>query len=124
LNNGDSSALTNIAAIATAYTNIAAGLAEIPVPQEAAATHLALVNALARVGETSTDFSNVDTDPLAAMMALQLYPQDVLDLSNAFTGVAQEFAAEGITLPAGTQGASFVNVVANVETKETAQTQP
>jgi hypothetical protein len=118
--NGNTTTLASISQIATAYTAIATGLAALSVPQEAASTHLALVNALARIGETSTDFSNVDTDPLAAMLALQLYPQDVTDLNTAFQAVAQEFANEGLTFAAGTPGASFVNVTSALHASATA----
>lgn len=114
LNNADPSTLAHIQQIAAAYQDTAAGLAVLPVPQEAAAAHLALVNALARLGETSTDFSHVDTDPLAAMMALQLYPQDVTDMIGAFSTLDQIFANENVSIPAGQPGAGFYSLVSNI----------
>jgi hypothetical protein len=122
--NGDKTALPNIVTIAAAYRNIATGLAALTVPQEAAATHLVLVNALARIGAASSDFSHVDTDPLASMLALEQYPQAVTDMMGAFSDIQKEFTAENISIPAGKAGTDFVNVIPNAKTRAAAKKTP
>lgn len=107
----DPADLTNLAAIAAFYQNVAVGLAALPAPAELAATHLALVNALARTGEEIGDFSRTDTDPLAAMLALETHGQTVLALAQAFTALKSAYQAEGVTLAPGAPGASFVNTM-------------
>lgn len=122
LTNGDQSALTALAELGAYYQETATGLAALTVPTEAATTHLALVNALARTGWEIKDFSRVNSDPLSAMLALEQHPQTVLTLSNAFTAVAQEFSAEGIVLPAGSDGAGFVNLASDLAAQATTTT--
>lgn len=118
--NDDDTALARIASIAGAYRGSAAGLAVLPVPAELAADDLALVNALMRVGEIATDFTRVHTDPLATMLALQQYPQAVLDLGNTFIRIGAIYRNAGITLPKGAPGASFVNMIENIAAKQAA----
>ncbi|MGH7175354.1 MAG: hypothetical protein ACREGR_03280 [Minisyncoccia bacterium] len=120
--NGDSSALANLQVIATSYLDTATGLAAMSVPQEAAAPHLALVNALARMGENVEDFSHVDTDPLRAILALEQYPQSVLALTDAFNGIAAAFTAENVVLARGTPGAEFVNAMAIITANQATST--
>ncbi len=116
LTNSDPSALANLAKISTFYQDVATGLAAIPVPQELATKHLALVNSLARVGWEIGDFSRVNTDPLAAMIALDQHPQTVIDMAREFNDIEQQFASEGVTLPAGSPGAQFVTAGSAVST--------
>jgi hypothetical protein len=118
--NNDASALDNIQKIATAYRASAAGLAVLAVPEELADIHLALVNALARLGGGSGDFARSKTDPIAAMLALKQYPGAVGILAQTFKDIGNMYASEQITLPAGTPGASFVNVSTNVAAKQKA----
>ena len=115
--NNDPVALDNINKIATAYRTTAAGLAVLTVPQELADTHLALVNSLARLGEEISDFARVKTDPIATMITLQQYPNTVNTLAQAFKDIASVYASEQITLPTGTPGARFVNVISNAKLK-------
>jgi len=111
---GDTSALGDISKLATAYRNVAAGLAALPVPQELAGTDLSLINAMARVGEAASDFARLNTDPLATMLALEQYPKAVLAMATAFQSIGSIYASEGVTLASGTPGASFVNVMQDV----------
>ena len=115
--NNDATALVHLGALAKAYRNSAAGLAQLTVPSELAAVDLAIVNSIMRLGEIYNDFSRIDTDPLAAMFALQQYPQTELNAEHAFTTLANAYAAAGIVLRNGTPGASFVNVMANIGTQ-------
>ncbi len=122
-NNDDAAALEHIASIAKAYRDTAAGLAALPVPQELAAADLSLINALARMSGILSDFTRVNADPLATILALNQYPQAVLALSTAFLQVGQTYATEGVTLPANTPGASFVNLISSISTSPKAADQ-
>ncbi len=114
IQNNDDTALTQIAAIAKVYRDSATGLAVLPVPQELAGADLALVNAMMRLSEITTDFSHADTDPLAAMLALGQYAQAATSLGTAFVDIGKAYAAAGVILPAGAPGASFVNVISDI----------
>ena len=116
---GDAAALDAIAAIAKSYSNAAAGLAALSVPQEAAAAHLRLVNAAARLGEIQSDFTKLKTDPLVTMLALNQYPDAAQALGLAFTDIAQVYARANIVLTPGTPGASFVNIIKDLSTPTT-----
>jgi len=116
---GDTSAQGHIQTLAAAYKNIATGLAALPVPPELASADLALINSMARIGAASGDFARVDTDPVATMLALEQYPQTVLDMGQAFQGIAQVYASENVVLTKGTPGASFVNVMSSIASSST-----
>jgi hypothetical protein len=117
--NGDTTALSKLGEIATEYTQIAAGLAALTVPAEAASVDLEIVNATARMGEIINDFSNVSTDPLTAMLSLQQYPQAVETLSQSYTDLANLYASEHIVLAPGTPGAQFVNAATYIASPTT-----
>ncbi|MBU6388354.1 hypothetical protein KGQ72_00525 [Patescibacteria group bacterium] len=116
--NNDATAYPHIISIAKAYRDSAVGLAMLPVPSELAADDLALVNALMRISEITTDFTRTETDPLAAMLALNQYPQTALALGTAFATIGKLYAAAGVVLPAGAPGASFVNLIENVAAEQ------
>ncbi|MFA5744954.1 MAG: hypothetical protein WC887_01940 [Candidatus Paceibacterota bacterium] len=118
--NDDTTALPHIASIAKSYRDSAAGLAALPVPEELSTDDLALINAMARMGEVVTDFARVDTDPLAAMLALKQYPQTVVNLSNSFARINTIYKNADISLSAGTPGAFFVNLIENAAKKQAA----
>lgn len=124
LENDDTTALPRIASIAKAYRDSAAGLAVLPVPQELASVTLALINAMMRTSEIANDFTRVDTDPLVTMLALHQYPQTVASLGEAFIDVGTIYQTTGISLPAGTPGASFVNLIADVAASQQAAQKP
>lgn len=117
----DATALPHIIAIAKGYRDSAFGLSMLPVPEELVASDLALVNAMMRVSQAITDFARVDVDPLATMLALQLYPRTVASLGTAFIDIGKAYAAAGISLPAGVPGASFVNLIADLAREQAAQ---
>ena len=122
--NNDGTAFAHIASIAKSYRDSAAGLAVLPVPQELAADDLTLVNAMMRIGEITADFTRASSDPPAAILALQQYPQAVLTLSSAFTHIGSVYGAADISLPAGAPGASFVNLMNNLEKKQAGNKKP
>ncbi|MFA6414625.1 MAG: thrombospondin type 3 repeat-containing protein [Candidatus Paceibacterota bacterium] len=112
---GDSTAYAQIASIAKAYRDSAAGLSVLPVPKELALDDLALINALMRTSQIATDFTRSGTDPLAAILALQQYPKAAEALAAAFTDIGKVYAAAGVSLPAGAPGASFVNLIEDLD---------
>lgn len=122
--NGNTEALTHIASIAKAYRDSAVGLSVLPVPRELAAHDLALINALMRVSQIATDFTKVNTDVLATMLALQQYPQAVFALGTAFANIGTTYKAAGISLSTDTPGASFVNLIVDVANQQAAAKKP
>lgn len=118
--NNDATASAHLVGIAKAYRDTAAGLAMLPVPRELAAQDLALVNAMMRVSEVISDFARVNIDPLTTMLALQQYVPASQALGKAFTDVGNAYASAGITLPTGTPGASFVNLIADMVARQKA----
>ena len=122
--NNDTEALSSIASIAKAYREGAVGLSVLPVPEELAEEHLALINALMRVSEIASDFTRVNTDVLATILALHQYPQAVSSLGNAFINIGKVYRAAGISLSEGEPGASFVNLIADVVSEQAAAKKP
>jgi len=112
--NNDATAIPHIASIAKAYRDSAVGLAALPIPQELATDILALINAMMRTSEIATDFARVNTDPFATMLALQQYPQTTLALGNAFINIGKIYATVGVSLPTGSPGASFANLISDI----------
>ncbi|MDE1919334.1 MAG: hypothetical protein KGH56_01410 [Patescibacteria group bacterium] len=122
--NNDASAIPYISSIAKAYRETAVGLSALSVPEELAGDDLALINAMMRISGVAADFARVNDDPLVTMLALQQYPQAILDLGNAFIGIGKVYRAAGITLPAGAPGAAFVNLIQNIADEQAAAKKP
>jgi len=114
----DDTAYSHIASIAKAYRDSAVGIAVLPVPAELAADDLILINALMRISGMVNDFARTSTDPLTTILALNQYPQAALSLGTAFINIGKIYADAGISLPDGTPGASFVNVIATVAKRQ------
>lgn len=119
---GDESAYTHIAAISKAYRNASVALSQVAVPREVAAVDLALINALARMGQVTNDFTLVNSDPLATMLALQEYPNAVLALGNSLIALSKVYKDAGIIIPDGSPGAGVINLVADVMAEQKAAT--
>lgn len=124
LENNDVTAFSHIASIAKQYRDSAIGLAVLPVPEELAADDLALINAMMRVSGIASDFTLANTDPLAAILALQQYPRAVTALATAFTHIGKTYTTAGISLPPGTPGASFVNLIEDIANEQQAASKP
>ncbi|MFZ1075662.1 MAG: hypothetical protein WAN50_04790 [Minisyncoccia bacterium] len=120
--NGDATALDSVAKKAKAFRDSAAGLSALPVPKELLSEDLQIINAAARIGEISSDFAEVNTDPLATMLALGQYEGAVSALVRAFSDMDDEYAAEGVTIENGEPGASIVNFEQNLEEASTTAT--
>lgn len=117
---GDVTALPQISSISKMYKDSAVGLAVLPVPKDLAESYLVLVNAMMRIHGITADFARVNDDPLVTILALKQYPQAVLDLANSFIRIGTVYKTASISLPAGTPGASFVNLVSDVAAEQKA----
>jgi hypothetical protein len=71
-----------------------------------------------RMGELDTDFTKANTDPLVAILALQQYQTVATALQKAFVDIGDAYAAAYVSLPSGVPGASFVNMVADIEREQ------
>ena len=120
----DVEALLFISSIAKAYRESAVGLAVLPVPEELAGDDLALINALMRTSQIADDFTKVNDDPLATILALQQYPQAVLALGNAFIHIGMIYKAVNFSLPGGAPGSAFVNLMQNIPASQQAAKKP
>jgi hypothetical protein len=112
---GDASALEPIRKIATAYHNIARGLVALPVPVEVRDAHLTLVNALAAIGNTTSDFGRYDTDPLTTLLAVAQYRAAVKKMINSFVAIDEVYKAANVTFSESEAGESFVGVISNLQ---------
>jgi hypothetical protein len=116
----DATALKNVGLIGAAYVNVSRDAAKASVPDEAAAAHLALVNAMARLGNTINDMATVDDDPIRAMLGLQSYPGDLATFVSALGAMNQVFTGESVTIARDAKGGSFFHLM----TVASAQTAP
>lgn len=118
LENDDTNALAHILSISKAYRDAAVGLSVLSVPAELVSDYLLLINSMMRISQIASDFARVNDDPLAAILALKQYPIAVQSLIQAFVNIGKIYKITGISLPAGTPGAGFVNVIENVAKKQ------
>lgn len=110
---GDAAAYARAAARGQSYRDIAAGLMALPVPSTLVDEHLALVNALERLGTIVGEIAGIPTDPLGGILALRLHEDADRNVDAVFARIRIVYAASGITLNAGTSGARFVAAMKN-----------
>jgi len=116
---GDASAAANIGLISKGYADTAAAITKIPVPSEAAAADLGLVNAMARLSETIADLGSVQSDPIRAMLGLEEYNTDGPAFAGALTAVGQVFSTAGVSIPEGAPGSAILNIFTTAATAST-----
>ncbi len=107
LSKDDAAALAKVRAIATSYTLSAGAYMKVPVPAEAAATHLALANALADTGRALTDMTAFSTDPLQAMVGVGRYPAAAQRVLNGMAALHAVYVSAGVSIEAGEPGYDF-----------------
>lgn len=107
---GDTSELSEVAAIGKAYSGLAPALMQISVPTEAEAAHLEIANAAARLGEDIGDMSAMETDPLRAYLGLSAYQGDAQSLAQGFSDMATVFANDGVTVSPNDSGYTFYDL--------------
>lgn len=115
---GDDTAYGHILSIAKSYRGSAAGLAALPVPKEVAAPDLLLINTLMRMSQLDVDFTKADSDPLIAILALQQYQTVATALGKSFTDIGKIYANSNLALPSGAPGSFFVNMMADIQRKQ------
>lgn len=120
--NGDTTALPHLISIAKMYRDSAVGLAALPVPAELATDAIALINALMRASEITSDFARVNTDPLTAMFALSQYVQIGQSFAATFAGISDIYTATGAVLSDGMPGALFIKIATNIREQQRAVT--
>ncbi len=120
----DTVPLAHIASIAKLYRQTAVGLATLPVPSSIAPYDLSVINALARLSGILSDFTKVDTDPMAAMLAIQQYPNAVQLLGNGLIGINQVYTTSGITFSANDPGSALVNLIPDIAASQAAPQTP
>lgn len=105
------------------YRNIAASLAKIPVPNDLAQEHLAVVNDFAQMADTFPLIDGQEKDPVRALLGLRIVQTDLAELPTMFIKINQYFKQNGIlfdksnpgylwtqvpdTLPAASANSSF-----------------
>lgn len=107
VNKNDASALVEVKRIGAAYTALGSAYLAVPVPQEAAVPHLAIANALARLGGDITDMSMLGSDPLRSYLGLAKYENDASNLQKALVSLHDVYASERVVIPDGTTGVFF-----------------
>lgn len=107
----DTSAFPHLVSIAKMYRESAAGLAALPIPSNLSTLGLALINIMMRESGITSDFARVNTDPLAAMFALDQYIQVNQSIEQIFSSMSDVFTNAGVTLPAGAPGAVFLDTI-------------
>lgn len=120
----DTTALSFIATIAKSYRESAIGLSMLPIPSELKEVNLVLINTLMRMSNITDDFTRVNEDPLTTILAVQQYPQIAIMLGKAFVQIGQIYTDAGIEIPAGTPGASFVNMIKDIVAAKQADQKP
>lgn len=105
--NNDPKALAKIASIASAYKSIAEGMKKVSVPQEAAATHLELMNTAMSLSETIEDMAAFKEDPLRTFLGIEQYLPTGVRLIRALAAMDQIFHQAGISIKQGESGYAF-----------------
>ena len=108
LEKDDAASLAKLKSISGGYAAVAAGLMEVNVPQDAAAAHLGLCNALMRMSVATDDLAALTDDPIRALLGIGGYQQYEAELANAYARMHEVLAAGGAVIPEGTEGYAFM----------------
>ncbi len=117
----DASALTKVAAIGAADTNIGHAMIAMSVPSEAQYAHLEIANALINLGVDFTNMGTMNSDPLRAYLGLSNYQSDAGALTKGFIDMNRIFQADSVTIPQGNSGHEFLNSCSLAESMQTTQ---
>lgn len=94
---GDTSALSELEAVSTAYAGMVADLIALPTPSAFAREHVALVNVLIQARTNARAMSNAFADPLAALVRARRYEQDATALYYALDSIRVLLESRDIT---------------------------
>ncbi len=84
---GDAAAYERVRVRGQSYRNVAAGLMALPVPSTLVDEHIALVNALERLGTLVGEMAGLEVDPLGSMLALRFHEEAKSTVTAAHTRV-------------------------------------
>lgn len=118
----DASAIEHLVSIAKMYRDSAVGLAALPVPSELALAELTFINGMMREAGIVSDFARMNSDPLAAMLALDQYEAVNQSAADALAAMGETYATAGVTLPEGVPGADFLSALAQYKATAASQT--
>ncbi|HYF29344.1 MAG TPA: hypothetical protein VEA36_03210, partial [Candidatus Paceibacterota bacterium] len=110
IQNNDADSLAKLEKVSEGYRRVARALIKVRAPEEAAAAHLAFVNALFNMGLATGDLAAVEGDPIRALLGIGGYQQYEGDLARAYQALNAVFVAEGVTVTG--QGSAFVEAAA------------
>lgn len=103
---GDTSVRPTLVRTHEAYAAMAADLKATNVPSSVTEDHVRLVRALEELSRTTEVVASYESDPVAALGAIGLFPQAVTELSGALQGIADVILLEGE--PAPSTGAALI----------------
>jgi hypothetical protein len=83
LNQNDANVLTELAPIIDGYDAIMEGMLQLTVPEPVVKEHLDLLNAVQAVRNSIDEFQSLFSDPLATLLRVQRYEDDVAGLAAA-----------------------------------------
>lgn len=98
---------TKLAQTAAAYKTAARELSAMVVPQTLAPLHLQVVNNLARIGAACEDLTDVLSDPVKGLVALQNFQSLSEETGRLFINIAQAFDKNGILFSENEPGAAW-----------------
>lgn len=104
---GKTGELAQVKEIGSAYSAMASAYIKLSVPAEAATPHLAIANALARLGTDISNMSLLATDPLRAFLGLAAYQKDAPALAAALANMDAVYVNEQVAVPEGVPGSTF-----------------
>jgi hypothetical protein len=115
---GNEEGYVALASLAKGYRESAMGISQLPLPSDLAKEMLGFINALARLGEITTDFAEVRTDPLSTMLALEQYSGTMLALARSLVELSAVYREGGVVFSNTEAGGAFVNMIVNLEKKQ------
>jgi hypothetical protein len=111
---GDTDSIEKLADISEGYEAVGSALIAVPVPQEAAIVHIALANALIRLGAATGDLAALTNDPVRALLGLGGYQRYELEYAEALADMHAVFAKNGAMVAEGENGHAFFNAMTGV----------
>jgi hypothetical protein len=109
-------AVQHLKTISSGLAQIAARLAVLSVPSEAATAQLELANNFAHLAQDVQDMSYLNSDPLRAYLGLSSYQADSAPTVQAATDMRKVFDMEQVTIPSDQPGGTFYRIIGNVST--------
>ncbi len=104
VNKSDKETFKQLKSISTAYKNIANAVIKVPVPPEAAGTHLAIANSLMHMSRTVGNMASMQEDPIRALVGIGAYDTHSKNMVAAFGQLSPIFKNAGVSFVEGQPG--------------------